>query len=143
MTGSPTSAPSRVPAATAAGRPDTRLVVLRGNSASGKSSVAQDLQPCPAQKLHDVLVLIGQPGDLATDRNPSPTRRREAVNDYRRAHLSRVRLIRSRHAEGSGQFRAPFLAVPVRHSCKGAPGTAPPFHLAPFARLMPSTGRTP
>lgn len=44
MTGTPTSAPSRVPAATAAGRPDTRLVVFRGNSASGKSSVAQALR---------------------------------------------------------------------------------------------------
>ncbi|RAS24846.1 protein-L-isoaspartate(D-aspartate) O-methyltransferase/D-alanyl-D-alanine dipeptidase [Streptomyces avidinii] len=44
MTGSPTSAPSRVPVATAAGRPDTRLVVIRGNSASGKSSVAQGLR---------------------------------------------------------------------------------------------------
>ncbi|GGQ14007.1 M15 family metallopeptidase [Streptomyces pseudogriseolus] len=31
-------------AATAAGRPDTRLVVIRGNSASGKSSVAQGLR---------------------------------------------------------------------------------------------------
>ncbi|MFG3293457.1 M15 family metallopeptidase [Streptomyces sp. NPDC048179] len=33
-----------MPAATAAGRPDTRLVVIRGNSASGKSSVAQRLR---------------------------------------------------------------------------------------------------
>ncbi|MEV8293232.1 AAA family ATPase [Streptomyces rochei] len=33
-----------MPAATAVGRPDTRLVVIRGNSASGKSSVAQGLR---------------------------------------------------------------------------------------------------
>ncbi|GFN02155.1 hypothetical protein Smic_07110 [Streptomyces microflavus] len=33
-----------MPAATATGRPDTRLVVIRGNSASGKSSVAQGLR---------------------------------------------------------------------------------------------------
>ncbi|MFD5801151.1 M15 family metallopeptidase [Streptomyces sp. NPDC127020] len=33
-----------MPAAPAAGRPDTRLVVIRGNSASGKSSVAQGLR---------------------------------------------------------------------------------------------------
>ncbi|MFJ3931606.1 M15 family metallopeptidase [Streptomyces sp. NPDC090029] len=33
-----------MPAATAAGRADTRLVVIRGNSASGKSSVAQGLR---------------------------------------------------------------------------------------------------
>ncbi|MDX2404082.1 D-alanyl-D-alanine carboxypeptidase family protein [Streptomyces microflavus] len=44
MTATPTSAPRHVPAATAAGRPDTRLVVIRGNSASGKSSVAQGLR---------------------------------------------------------------------------------------------------
>lgn len=34
----------RVSTATAAGREDTRLVVIRGNSASGKSSVAQGLR---------------------------------------------------------------------------------------------------
>jgi D-alanyl-D-alanine dipeptidase/predicted kinase len=39
-----TGASNRVPVATAAGRPDTRLVVIRGNSASGKSSVAQGLR---------------------------------------------------------------------------------------------------
>lgn len=39
-----TGASGRVPAATATGRPDTRLVVIRGNSASGKSSVAQGLR---------------------------------------------------------------------------------------------------
>ncbi|MFE4217851.1 M15 family metallopeptidase [Streptomyces sp. NPDC056844] len=44
MTGTPSAAPRRVSAATAAGRPDTRLVVIRGNSASGKSSVAQGLR---------------------------------------------------------------------------------------------------
>ncbi|CAL9413127.1 D-alanyl-D-alanine dipeptidase [Streptomyces sp. enrichment culture] len=44
MTGAPTSTSSRVPTATATGRPDTRLVVIRGNSASGKSSVAQGLR---------------------------------------------------------------------------------------------------
>ncbi|SCK27046.1 MULTISPECIES: M15 family metallopeptidase [Streptomyces] len=44
MTSTPTSSPRHVPAATAAGRPDTRLVVIRGNSASGKSSVAQGLR---------------------------------------------------------------------------------------------------
>ncbi|RPK92317.1 M15 family metallopeptidase [Streptomyces sp. ADI98-10] len=44
MTDTPTSVPRRVPTATAAGRPDTRLVVIRGNSASGKSSVAQGLR---------------------------------------------------------------------------------------------------
>ncbi|MEU3795679.1 M15 family metallopeptidase [Streptomyces fructofermentans] len=44
MTGYPSSAPRRVLAVTAAGRPDTRLVVIRGNSASGKSSVAQGLR---------------------------------------------------------------------------------------------------
>ncbi|MEW2567823.1 M15 family metallopeptidase [Streptomyces sp. NPDC047070] len=44
MTDTPTSAPRHMPAATAAGRPDTRLVVIRGNSASGKSSVAQGLR---------------------------------------------------------------------------------------------------
>lgn len=44
MTDTTTSASSRVPAASAAGRPDTRLVVIRGNSASGKSSVAQGLR---------------------------------------------------------------------------------------------------
>ncbi|MGQ4484360.1 M15 family metallopeptidase [Streptomyces sp. SAS_281] len=44
MTRTPADAPHRAPAATAAGRPDTRLVVLRGNSASGKSSVAQGLR---------------------------------------------------------------------------------------------------
>ncbi|MFI7351327.1 M15 family metallopeptidase [Streptomyces sp. NPDC049936] len=44
MTDTTAGAPSRVPAASAAGRPDTRLVVIRGNSASGKSSVAQGLR---------------------------------------------------------------------------------------------------
>lgn len=44
MTGGSTEASSRMRAATAAGRPDTRLVVIRGNSASGKSSVAQGLR---------------------------------------------------------------------------------------------------
>ncbi|MEU1147463.1 M15 family metallopeptidase [Streptomyces sp. NPDC005863] len=44
MTDTATSTPRHAPAATAAGRPDTRLVVIRGNSASGKSSVAQGLR---------------------------------------------------------------------------------------------------
>ncbi|MFG3384203.1 M15 family metallopeptidase [Streptomyces sp. NPDC047999] len=44
MTGTPTGAPGRVSTATAAGRPNTRLVVIRGNSASGKSCVAQGLR---------------------------------------------------------------------------------------------------
>ncbi|WP_435298123.1 M15 family metallopeptidase [Streptomyces sp. YPW6] len=44
MTATPTGTPSHVPAATAAGRPDTRLVVIRGNSASGKTSVARGLR---------------------------------------------------------------------------------------------------
>lgn len=44
MTAASTGASSRMPAATAAGRPDTRLVVIRGNSASGKPSVAQSLR---------------------------------------------------------------------------------------------------
>jgi hypothetical protein len=44
MTGTPSGAHRRVPTATAAGREDTRLVVIRGNSASGKSSVAQGLR---------------------------------------------------------------------------------------------------
>ncbi|MEV8226759.1 M15 family metallopeptidase [Streptomyces sp. NPDC079167] len=44
MTGEPADTFRRVPAATEAGRPDTRLVVIRGNSASGKSSVAQGLR---------------------------------------------------------------------------------------------------
>ncbi|MEU8954875.1 M15 family metallopeptidase [Streptomyces sp. NPDC048518] len=44
MTATPAGAPGRVPTATAAGRPDTRLVVIRGNSASGKSSVALGLR---------------------------------------------------------------------------------------------------
>lgn len=43
MTGTPAT-PNRRLAATAAGRADTRLVVIRGNSASGKSSVAQGLR---------------------------------------------------------------------------------------------------
>lgn len=42
--GIPGSAPGSVPCATATGRADTRLVVIRGNSASGKSSVAQGLR---------------------------------------------------------------------------------------------------
>lgn len=44
MTGTPHGAHQRVRTATAAGREDTRLVVIRGNSASGKSSVAQCLR---------------------------------------------------------------------------------------------------
>ncbi|MEU8936107.1 M15 family metallopeptidase [Streptomyces sp. NPDC048409] len=44
MTGTPGDAPSHMAAPTSAGRPDTRLVVIRGNSASGKSSVAQGLR---------------------------------------------------------------------------------------------------
>ncbi|MFJ4534761.1 AAA family ATPase [Streptomyces tibetensis] len=44
MTGTPSGAHRRVSTATAAGREDTRLVVIRGNSASGKSSVAQGLR---------------------------------------------------------------------------------------------------
>ncbi|MFF5521680.1 AAA family ATPase [Streptomyces coeruleorubidus] len=44
MTGTPSGAHRRLSAATAAGREDTRLVVIRGNSASGKSSVAQGLR---------------------------------------------------------------------------------------------------
>ncbi|MEV6019976.1 MULTISPECIES: M15 family metallopeptidase [unclassified Streptomyces] len=39
-----TGTPCRVSPATAAGRANTRLVVIRGNSASGKSSVAQGLR---------------------------------------------------------------------------------------------------
>ncbi|SBT92784.1 protein-L-isoaspartate(D-aspartate) O-methyltransferase/D-alanyl-D-alanine dipeptidase [Streptomyces sp. DI166] len=44
MTSTPGGAPSRASATTATGRPDTRLIVIRGNSASGKSSVAQGLR---------------------------------------------------------------------------------------------------
>ncbi|MER5440820.1 M15 family metallopeptidase [Streptomyces sp. NPDC002790] len=44
MTHTPASAPRPMPAVKAVGRPDTRLVVIRGNSASGKSSVAQGLR---------------------------------------------------------------------------------------------------
>ncbi|CAM5318870.1 hypothetical protein STENM36S_05420 [Streptomyces tendae] len=44
MTGFPSSAACRASTATAAGRSDTRLVVIRGNSASGESSVAQGLR---------------------------------------------------------------------------------------------------
>ncbi|MEU3321068.1 M15 family metallopeptidase [Streptomyces sp. NPDC006785] len=44
MTATPTGTPSHVHAAAAAGRPDTRLVVIRGNSASGKTSVARGLR---------------------------------------------------------------------------------------------------
>ncbi|WP_370739745.1 M15 family metallopeptidase [Streptomyces sp. EN23] len=44
MTGTPDRAHHRVSPTAAAGRPDTRLVVIRGNSASGKSSVAQGLR---------------------------------------------------------------------------------------------------
>ncbi|MFJ8980149.1 M15 family metallopeptidase [Streptomyces sp. NPDC102282] len=44
MTSTPNDAHRRLSAATAAGREDTRLVVIRGNSASGKSSVAQGLR---------------------------------------------------------------------------------------------------
>ncbi|MEU4174836.1 M15 family metallopeptidase [Streptomyces sp. NPDC026589] len=44
MTGTPDRAHRRVSTTAAAGRPDTRLVVIRGNSASGKSSVAQGLR---------------------------------------------------------------------------------------------------
>ncbi|MFF8393877.1 AAA family ATPase [Streptomyces sp. NPDC016172] len=44
MTGTPSGAHRRLSTATAAGREDTRLVVIRGNSASGKSSVAQGLR---------------------------------------------------------------------------------------------------
>jgi D-alanyl-D-alanine dipeptidase/8-oxo-dGTP pyrophosphatase MutT (NUDIX family)/predicted kinase len=44
MTGTPSGAHRRPSTATAAGREDTRLVVIRGNSASGKSSVAQGLR---------------------------------------------------------------------------------------------------
>jgi D-alanyl-D-alanine dipeptidase len=44
MTGTPGDEHRRVSTATAAGREDTRLVVIRGNSASGKSSVAQGLR---------------------------------------------------------------------------------------------------
>lgn len=44
MTGTPSGAHRRLSAATAAGREDTRLVVIRGNSASGKSSVTQGLR---------------------------------------------------------------------------------------------------
>ncbi|MFH9612899.1 AAA family ATPase [Streptomyces pratensis] len=44
MTGTPADAPRLASAATPAGRVDTRLVVIRGNSASGKSSVAQGLR---------------------------------------------------------------------------------------------------
>lgn len=44
MTGTPSGAHRRVPTATAAGRENTRLVVIRGNSASGKSRVAQGLR---------------------------------------------------------------------------------------------------
>ncbi|MFJ4710048.1 M15 family metallopeptidase [Streptomyces anulatus] len=44
MTGTPDRVHRRVSTTAAAGRPDTRLVVIRGNSASGKSSVAQGLR---------------------------------------------------------------------------------------------------
>ncbi|MET8571901.1 AAA family ATPase [Streptomyces sp. NPDC004783] len=44
MTGTPSSTHRRLSTATACGREDTRLVVIRGNSASGKSSVAQGLR---------------------------------------------------------------------------------------------------
>ncbi|MFC8349798.1 M15 family metallopeptidase [Streptomyces sp. NPDC057280] len=44
MTGTTNRAHRRVSPATATGRADTRLVVIRGNSASGKSSVAQRLR---------------------------------------------------------------------------------------------------
>ncbi len=44
MTGTPSGAHRRLSTATAAGREDTRLIVIRGNSASGKSSVAQGLR---------------------------------------------------------------------------------------------------
>lgn len=44
MTGTTNRAHRRVSRATAAGREDTRPVVIRGNSASGKSSVAQGLR---------------------------------------------------------------------------------------------------
>ncbi|MFE9308181.1 M15 family metallopeptidase [Streptomyces sp. NPDC006706] len=44
MTSTPNSAACHASTATAAGRSDTRLVVIRGNSASGKSSVAQGLR---------------------------------------------------------------------------------------------------
>ncbi|MEV5933252.1 M15 family metallopeptidase [Streptomyces sp. NPDC052079] len=44
MTGTPNGTHRRAPTATAVGRADTRLVVIRGNSASGKSSVAQGLR---------------------------------------------------------------------------------------------------
>ncbi|WP_405388093.1 AAA family ATPase [Streptomyces sp. NBC_01102] len=44
MTGTPGDAHRRLSTATAVGREDTRLVVIRGNSASGKSSVAQHLR---------------------------------------------------------------------------------------------------
>ncbi len=44
MTGTPDRAHHHVSTTAAAGRPDTRLVVIRGNSASGKSSVAQGLR---------------------------------------------------------------------------------------------------
>ncbi|MEK8146357.1 AAA family ATPase [Streptomyces sp. M10(2022)] len=44
MTGTSSGAHRRLSAATATSREDTRLVVLRGNSASGKTSVAQGLR---------------------------------------------------------------------------------------------------
>jgi D-alanyl-D-alanine dipeptidase len=44
MTGTVSGAHRRLSTATAVGRKDTRLVVIRGNSASGKSSVAQGLR---------------------------------------------------------------------------------------------------
>ncbi|MET8102417.1 AAA family ATPase [Streptomyces sp. NPDC005236] len=44
MTGTPSGAHRRPSTAAPAGRNDTRLVVIRGNSASGKSSVAQGLR---------------------------------------------------------------------------------------------------
>lgn len=44
VTGTPSGAPHRVSTTAAVGREDTRLVVIRGNSASGKSSVAQGLR---------------------------------------------------------------------------------------------------
>ncbi|MER5832860.1 hypothetical protein ABT116_18875 [Streptomyces sp. NPDC002130] len=43
MTGTPSSAHRRLSTATAVGRENNRLVVIRGNSASGKPSVAQGL----------------------------------------------------------------------------------------------------
>ncbi|MGW5088827.1 hypothetical protein ACWEQI_16045, partial [Streptomyces coelicoflavus] len=76
MTGSPSSAACRASTATAAGRSDTRLVVIRGNSASGKSSVAQSLRgrfrPMFHPEMGSLLASFGSRQEIVF----SPVRRR-------------------------------------------------------------------